>query len=53
MSKRIDTEVVTTLPQVIEILDAMFHQMPDESIHILIEKEPSIGSYFTDCSDGE
>lgn len=49
MAKRIDTEVVTTLPQVIEILDALFHQMPDETIDILIEKEPSIEMYFMNC----
>lgn len=51
MAKRIDTEVVTTLPQVIEILDALFHQMPDETIDILIESEPSISTYFTDCDE--
>lgn len=48
MAKRIDTEVVTTLPQVIEILDALFYNMPDETIDFLVQKEPSIATYFTD-----
>lgn len=46
MSKRIDKSAVKTTDDVIELLDVLFHLMPDETIDILIEREPGISRFF-------
>lgn len=48
MSKRINTDAVKTVEDVINLLDILFHQMPDETIDILVANEPSLANMFTD-----